>query len=67
MVRFKISSMTCGHCVSTIEKAIAAIDAKAVVSADVAQREITVQGDLAEADISEALKAAGYESEKIAA
>lgn len=65
MQRFKIEDMTCGHCASTVEKAIKSVDPQATVKIDLATKEVSVETAAASAPIAEALKTAGYESRLI--
>jgi copper chaperone len=57
---FNIPDMTCGHCVSTITKAIKALDASAGVTADLATGTLRVETSIPAAAVSRALDAAGY-------
>ncbi|NUZ08523.1 heavy-metal-associated domain-containing protein [Piscinibacter koreensis] len=38
MIAFQVNDMTCGHCVSTITKAVRAVDKQASVSIDLANQ-----------------------------
>ena len=61
MTTFEVKDMTCGHCVSTITKAVMAVDQGATVRIDLATHRVTI--DLTEADeaeVSDAIKQAGY-------
>ena len=57
---FNIPDMTCGHCVSTITKAIKALDAGAGVTADLATGTLRVETSIPAAAVSRALDEAGY-------
>lgn len=63
----KVSGMSCGHCVSTIEKAVKGLDPAAEVSADLATGKVTVTSTLEAAPISQAIQDAGYESQVLSA
>lgn len=66
MIELKIPSMSCGHCVSTITRAIQQTDPAAVVDIDLASRQVRVQS-LAERNvIVAAIVEAGYEPEAAA-
>jgi copper chaperone len=67
MHRFKVAAMTCGHCAGTIEKAVKSADPRAEVSIDLRTKEVIVRSGLQEARIAEAIRSAGYESEKLSA
>ncbi len=62
MQRYKIEDMTCGHCASTVEKAIRGVDPKADINVDLRTKEVTVGTVADRAVIAQALNAAGYES-----
>ena len=64
---FKVPEMSCGHCTAAIEKAIIAADPLATVNCDLGSHSVTVESALAIADVSTAIKDAGYDSEAIAA
>jgi copper chaperone len=60
MLKLKVPDMTCGHCVSTVEKAIKAVDARASVKTDLASKTVTVDSSAAVEAISKAIDGAGY-------
>ncbi|MBT9596976.1 MAG: heavy-metal-associated domain-containing protein [Vitreoscilla sp.] len=61
MVTFEVNDMTCGHCVSTITKAIRGADKDAKVTVDLAQHLVMVEPTAADAqDLSDAITEAGY-------
>lgn len=55
MITFEVNDMTCGHCVSTITKALKATDKDAKVAIDLASHRVQVEPASAEA-----IKDAGY-------
>lgn len=58
---FRVDDMTCGHCVSTIAKAIRATDRDARVSIDLAQHLVMVEPTEADAqELVDAITEAGY-------
>jgi copper chaperone len=58
---FQVDDMTCGHCVSTITKALASVDKRAQVNVDLATRRVEVTSSEAdEAELQKAIKEAGY-------
>jgi copper chaperone len=61
MNTFEVKDMTCGHCVSTITKAVNAVDADAKVQIDLATHRVQISsaGVLA-AQWSDVIKGAGY-------
>jgi copper chaperone len=61
MITFEVNDMTCGHCVSTITKAVKAVDNDAKVQVDLAQHRVFVEPATADADeLADAIKEAGY-------
>ncbi len=67
MLKFKVPDMTCGHCAQAIEKAVRSIDPKAKVKVDLGQKTVTVETTAREQTISEGVRSAGYENERLAA
>jgi copper chaperone len=57
---FNVPDMTCGHCVSTITKAVKTMDAGAEVTADLATGTLRVKTTAPAAAVSRALEDAGY-------
>ncbi|NEI06129.1 copper chaperone [Rhizobium ruizarguesonis] len=62
MYEFKIQNMTCGHCASTVEKAIKTADPEASASIDLAGRTARVETKNDPAVVSAAIEKAGYPS-----
>ncbi len=61
MLSFQVNDMTCGHCASTITKAVKATDKGAKVTIDLARHLVTVEPTEADAqDIRDAITEAGY-------
>lgn len=61
MVTFEISDMTCGHCVSTITKAVQSMDRGAEVQVDLAAHRVQIEPTEANAqELSAAIAEAGY-------
>ena len=61
MFAFEVNDMTCGHCVSTITKALKAVDKDAKVAVDLATHRVQVESGAADADeLADAIKEAGY-------
>ena len=60
MIAFEVNDMTCGHCVSSITKAVRAIDRKATVSIDLAGHRVEIEPTETDAqEPSDAIKEAG--------
>lgn len=61
MIAFTVNDMTCGHCVSTVTRAIAAADAGARVTIDLPSHRVSIeQGAASAAVFAEAITEAGY-------
>lgn len=61
MLNFEVKDMTCGHCASTIKRAVNAVDAGARVEIDLAARRVMVEPAQADAaELLEAIQDAGY-------
>ena len=61
MIAFQVDDMTCGHCVSTLTRALAAADPQAKVRFDLAQHRVQIEPAQASAQaLREAIAAAGY-------
>ncbi len=61
MISFQVNDMTCGHCVSTITKAVKAVDGGAKVQIDLTTHRVEIDPTEADAGaLSEAIKEAGY-------
>ena len=61
MISFSVNDMTCGHCVSTITKALTAADKGAKVQIDLATHRVHIEPTSADAgELAEAIKEAGY-------
>jgi len=61
MISFSVNDMTCGHCVSSITKAVNAVDPGARVRIDLAAHRVEIEPAASSAaDLRDAIKAAGY-------
>ena len=61
MIAFDIQDMTCGHCVATITRAVAAVDAGAAVRFDLPAHRLEITSGSASADVlSQSIRDAGY-------
>lgn len=63
MIQLSIPKMKCGGCAATVEKAIHALDADAVVTADPSTRQIEVSTAVDRQALLSALAAAGFEAQ----
>lgn len=61
MVTFEVNDMTCGHCVSSITKAIRAVDHGAQVQFDLATHRVLIEPTNSDAGtLAQAITQAGY-------
>jgi copper chaperone len=61
MLTFKVEDMTCGHCVSSITKAVHAVDPNATVKVDLATHQAQINSTKADKDqLGDAIREAGY-------
>ncbi|CAN7285642.1 heavy-metal-associated domain-containing protein [Polaromonas sp. LjRoot131] len=67
MLTFQVNDMTCGHCASTIAKAVAAVDKSARVEVDIPRKRVRVSGAASAADLTEAIQDAGYTPQEVQA
>jgi len=60
---YRVTGMTCGHCVSAVKQEVGAIDHVADVQVDLASGQVTVTSarPLTDDEISAAIDEAGYE------
>lgn len=68
MIAFDVNDMTCGHCASTITKALKAVDKDAKVSIDLARHRVEIEPTASDAqELQEAIAEAGYTPVPVAA
>lgn len=68
MQSFKVTGMTCGHCVRAVTDAIHTVDPGAAVEVDLAAGRVTVQDGAAPASqIVQAIASEGYAAEPVTA
>lgn len=67
MLKLKVPDMSCGHCASTIEKAVKSVDPAARVAVDLGSATVVVETKADENAICQVIKSAGYDNEKLAA
>jgi copper chaperone len=61
MIAFQVNDMTCGHCASTITKAVKQADQAAQVRVDLAAHRVEIDAvDADAAELADAIKEAGY-------
>jgi copper chaperone len=59
--KYKVSGMTCGGCVRSITNAITARDATAKGEVDMPAGIVSVEGDLSEDAVKDAVEGAGFD------
>lgn len=61
MITFEVNDMTCGHCASTITKAVKSADRGAQVQVDLQRHLVTIApSEAGTAELREAIAEAGY-------
>lgn len=61
MIVFQVNDMTCGHCASTITKAVKGADSDANVRIDVVRRRVEIASKASNAaELRDAIAEAGY-------
>lgn len=63
MLKLKVPDMSCGHCASTIEKAVKSVDAAAQVAVDLGSSTVAVETKVDETAIRDVIRSAGYDNE----
>ena len=62
MISFHVDDMTCGHCVGTVTRALANVDAAAKIEIDLATHRVRIEPASASAErLEDAIRDAGYE------
>ncbi len=63
--KLKISGMSCDHCVSHVKSALETLEgvSQSDVSLENHEAEVTLSGDVVDADLVAAVEAAGYQAE----
>ncbi len=67
MYQFNVPDMTCGHCVSTITKAVKSEDPKAKVEINLGQHLVKIESALSQDEIAQQITEAGYTPTAVAA
>jgi copper chaperone len=65
MIELKVPDMTCGHCVSTITKAVKELDAAARVEVSLPEHRVRVDSRASKEDLVRSITEAGYTPEAI--
>ncbi|TAK48821.1 MAG: copper chaperone [Betaproteobacteria bacterium] len=60
MIELTVKDMTCGHCVSTVTKALKAVDPQASVEVDLASKRVRVETQRPLEALTQALQQAGF-------
>ena len=58
---FEVPEMSCGHCVSALNDAVADVEGVESVDVDLASKLVDVEGSADEEAVRQAIEAAGYE------
>jgi len=63
MHNFQVSDMTCGHCASTVERAVNSADAGAKIRINLSTHRVEISSEKPAAVFAAAISAAGYTGE----
>lgn len=65
MIELKVPDMTCGHCASTITKAVKELDASAKVEVSLPEHKVRVQSTASKEEVARSIAEAGYSPENV--
>jgi copper chaperone len=60
MIEFTVNDMTCGHCASTITRAVKEVDASGHCEIDLSTKRVRIESSHAAEDFRAAIEEAGY-------
>jgi copper chaperone len=60
MIELNVPDMTCGHCASTIARAVKDVDAAGTCEVDLAARKVTILSERPAGEFVDAIAEAGY-------
>lgn len=60
MIEFTVNDMTCGHCASTITRAVKEVDAAGRCEIDLAAKRVRIESSHGAEEFREAIAEAGY-------
>ena len=60
MIEFTVNDMTCGHCASTITRAVKDVDAASRCEIDLGAKKVRIESAYAASEFKEAIEEAGY-------
>jgi copper chaperone len=63
MIELKVPDMTCGHCVSTITKAVKEVDASAKIEVSLPEHRVRVDSKVSKEELVRSITEAGYTPE----
>ena len=61
MTEFSVKDMTCGHCSSSITRAIKGVDSDSKIEIDLSKKTVRIASAKPAAEFLEAIQAAGYQ------
>lgn len=59
-MKFTLPDMSCGHCRGAVETAVTRVDPDAETSVDLSTKAVEIRTTRSEAEMADALRAAGY-------
>lgn len=67
MIEFKVEDMTCGHCASSIAKAVKEVDAAGRCEVDLSAKRVKIESTHPMADFKAAIEEAGFTPQPVGA
>lgn len=67
MVTFQVPDITCGHCASSIVRAVAGVDRTAVTEVDIPRKLVRITSGTPAAKLAQAIQEAGYTPQEVQA
>ncbi len=67
MLKFKVTGMTCGHCMKAVTEAVQSVAPQAQVAINLETKEVGITGDTDPIVVSAAIAGEGYAVERLAA
>jgi copper chaperone len=65
MIELKVPDMTCGHCASTITKAVKELDASAKLDISLAEHRVRIESEASKEALLHTIAEAGYTPEAV--
>jgi copper chaperone len=67
VIELTVNDMTCGHCASTVARAVKSVDAGSACEVDLGAKRVRIASPQPAADFVEAIREAGYTPREVTA